>query len=48
MGRILLAIAVLLFLGIVGVITYAYVGDMTPVTGEHRRDVTLPGVAGGN
>lgn len=48
MGRILLAIVVLLILGILGVIGYAYLGDMTPMSQEQRQDVTLPGVSSGN
>lgn len=47
MGRILQAIAILLFLAILGVVGYAYFGDMTPVPGEQHLDVTLPGVASG-
>ncbi|MFC3058140.1 hypothetical protein [Paenirhodobacter populi] len=42
MGRILQVIAVLLVIGILAVIGYAYVGDMTPTKGEQRQNVTLP------
>ncbi len=48
MGRILLAIVILLLLGILGMIGYAYLGDLTPATQEQRMDVTLPGGASGN
>lgn len=48
MGRILLVIVVLLLLGILGVIGYAYLGDMTPATQEQRLEVTLPGGSGDN
>ncbi|MFT3689264.1 hypothetical protein [Paenirhodobacter sp.] len=44
MGRILLAIAILLVLGILGVIGYAYLGDMTPASQQQRLEVTLPGM----
>ncbi len=48
MGRILQVIAVLLVIGILAVIGYAYIGDLTPVQGEQRQDVTLPEAVSGN
>lgn len=48
MGRIVLKIvAVLVILGALGIIGYAYFGDMTPVQTEQRQEVTLPGAATG-
>lgn len=43
MGRILQAILLLLLLGVLAVVGYAYFGDMTPATSEQRLEVTLPG-----
>ena len=43
MGRILQAILLLLLLGVLAVVGYAYFGDMTPASTEQRLEVTLPG-----
>ena len=48
MGRILQAILLLVILAALGVVGYAYFGDLTPVQHEQRLDVTLPGGASGN
>lgn len=45
MGRILQAILLLLLLGILAIIGYAYFGDMTPAATQQRLEVTLPGEA---
>ncbi|MGD9919812.1 MAG: hypothetical protein AB7U46_17540 [Paenirhodobacter sp.] len=42
MGRILQAILLLLLLGALAVIGYAYFGDMTPAATEQRLEITLP------
>lgn len=47
MGRIFKAIFILLLLGVIGVVGYAYLGDMEPVAGEQRQPVSLPGVSSG-
>jgi hypothetical protein len=43
MIRILKVLAVLAVIGGLGVVGYAYLGDMTPATGEVRVPVTLNG-----
>lgn len=48
MGRILLQIIiVVLVLCLLGIVGYAYFGDLTPQTTEQHQEVTLPGGAGG-
>lgn len=48
MGRILFIIGALLLIGILSVIGYAYLGDLTPSQREQRLDVVLPEAPGGN
>lgn len=49
MGRIIVQIIVaILVLGLLGIIGYAYFGDLTPVQSEQRQSITLPGGASGN
>ena len=45
MGRILLAIVILLLLGVLGTLGFAYFGDMVADPVENRQPVTLPGLA---
>lgn len=47
MGRIFKLVVILLVLGAIGIIGYAYLGDMKPDAKEQRIDVTLPGGIGG-
>ncbi|MEZ5686268.1 MAG: hypothetical protein R3D78_10425 [Paracoccaceae bacterium] len=47
MGRIFKAIFFLLLLGVIGVVGYAYLGNMEPNTAEQRLQVELPGVGSG-
>ncbi|WP_143597851.1 hypothetical protein [Thioclava sp. JM3] len=42
MGRIFKLIVILLVLGAIGVIGFAYLGDMSPDSQEQRIEVTLP------
>ena len=44
MGRILLAIVILLLLGVLGTLGFAYFGDMVADPVENRQPVTLPGL----
>ncbi|MBC7146615.1 MAG: hypothetical protein H5U24_14615 [Thioclava marina] len=46
MGRIFKLIVILLILGTIGVIGFAYLGDMSPDSQEQRIEVTLPGGVG--
>lgn len=46
MGRIFKLIVILLVLGAIGVIGFAYLGDMSPDSQEQRIDITLPGGIG--
>lgn len=48
MGRIFQAIFLLILLAALGVVGYAYFGDLTPTRVEQNLDVTLPGGASGN
>lgn len=49
MGRIILQIiAVLLAIAVLGIIGYAYFGDLRPVQSEQRQSITLPGGTSGN
>jgi len=41
MGRIIKALLLLVILGFLGLIAYAYLGDMTPVQGEVKKPVVL-------
>ena len=41
MGRIIKAIVVLAFLGLVGLTGYAYLADLAPVQVDHSQPVTL-------
>ena len=41
MGRILKAVAVLAVLGAIGLIGFAYLGDLTPAPSEMRKPVEL-------
>lgn len=41
MGRILKAVLVLAILGAIGLVGYAYLGDLTPVPQETRKPVEL-------
>jgi len=44
MRRLLQLLLLLILLGILAVIGYAYFGDIEPQRAESRIDVTLPGV----
>ncbi|OOY16271.1 hypothetical protein [Thioclava sp. DLFJ4-1] len=46
MGRIFKLIVILLVLGAIGVIGFAYLGDMSPDSQEQRIEVTLPDGSG--
>lgn len=48
MGRILQAILLLLILAMLGLVAYAYLGDLRPDAQEQRLDVALPGGVSGN
>lgn len=48
MGRIFQAILLLLLLAALGVVGYAYFGDLSATREEQRIDITLPGAASGN
>jgi hypothetical protein len=41
MARIIKALLLLVMLGFVGLIAYAYLGDLTPVQGEVKKPVVL-------
>ena len=41
MGRVIMAVLVLAILGFASLIAYAYLAEMTPVTGEVTVPVTL-------
>ncbi len=46
MGRIFKLVLILLVLGAIGVIGFAYLGDMSPDSHEQRIEVNLPGSDG--
>ncbi|WP_295532977.1 hypothetical protein [uncultured Thioclava sp.] len=46
MGRIFKLVVILLVLGAIGIIGYAYLGDMKPDAQQQRIEVTLPGGLG--
>ena len=48
MGRIFKLVVILLVLGAIGIIGYAYLGDMKPDAQQQRIEVTLPGGLGGS
>ena len=41
MGRIIKAMVLMLTLGFIGLVGYAYLGDMRPVQGEVKKPVVL-------
>ncbi|KAF0116934.1 MAG: hypothetical protein FD150_24 [Rhodobacteraceae bacterium] len=41
MGRIIKALLLLVILGFLGLVAYAYLGDLTPVQGEVKKSVVL-------
>lgn len=41
MGRLIKAVLVLVILGFAALVAYAYLADLSPVTGEVKQPVTL-------